>query len=100
MRVIPLHCSLEGITTVSRPMMIMIKISVLSIMCFFPNDPLWDGQQCDSEGTCCTGANTPPWFSVELPDSTGDDIEVCICQDEGTTNEDSPFQLLELYVQY
>ena len=66
---------------------------------FFPNDPLWDGQQCDNEGTCCTGANTPPWFSVKLPDSASDDIEVRICRDEGTTNEDSPIQLLELYVQ-
>ena len=27
---------------------------------FFPDDPLWDGSQCDSEGTCCTGTNTPP----------------------------------------
>ena len=67
---------------------------------FFPNDPLWDGQQCDSEGTCCTGANTPPWFSVELSHSTSDDIEVRNCQDEETTNEDSPIQLLEVFVQY
>ena len=66
---------------------------------FLPNDPLWDGQQCDNEGTCCTGANTPPWFSVELPDSTSDDIEVRICHDQNTTDEDTPIQLLELYVQ-
>lgn len=66
---------------------------------FFPNDPLWDGQQCDNEGTCCTGTNTPPWFSVDLADRTGDDIEVRICHDENTSNEDSPIQLLELYVQ-
>ena len=67
---------------------------------FFPDDPLWDGQQCDNnEGTCCTGANTLPWFSVDLPDSTSDDIEVRICHDQDTTDEDSPIQLLELYVQ-
>ena len=66
---------------------------------FFSNDPLWDGQQCDNEGTCCTGANTPPWFSVELPDSTSDDIEVRLCHDQDTTDEDTPIQLLELYVQ-
>ena len=42
---------------------------------FFPDDPLWDGQQCDNdEATCCTGTNTPPWFSVALPNSTSDDI--------------------------
>ena len=69
---------------------------------FFPNDPLWDGQQCDNdEGTCCdsNGTNTPPWFSVDLPDSTSDDIEVRICHDQDTTDEDTPLQLLELYVQ-
>ena len=67
---------------------------------FFPNDPLWDGQQCDNdESTCCTDTNTPPWFSVDLPDSTSDDIEVRICHDQDTTDEDTPIQLLELYVQ-
>ena len=67
---------------------------------FFPDDPLWDGQQCDNdEGTCCTGTNTLPWFSVDLPDSTSDDIEVRICHDQDTTDEDTPIQLLELYIQ-
>ena len=65
----------------------------------FPNDPLWDGLQCDNEGTCCTGANTPPWFSVDLPQSTNDDIEVRICGDQHTNDEDTPIHLLELYVQ-
>ena len=66
---------------------------------FFPNDPLWDGQQCDNEGTCCTGANTLPWFSVDLHNHTRDDIEVRICHDQGTVDEDTPIQLLELYIQ-
>ena len=63
----------------------------------FPNDPLWDGLQC--EGTCCTGTNTPPWFSVDLSHSTNDDIEVRTCHNQGTNDEDTPIQLLELYVQ-
>ena len=64
---------------------------------FFPDDPLWDGQQCDNdEATCCTGTNTPPWFSVDLPDSTSDDIEVRMCHDQDTTDEDTPIQLLDL----
>ena len=66
---------------------------------FLPDDPLWDGQQCNNEGTCCTGANTPPWFSVSFPGTTSDDIEVRICHDQDTTDEDTPIQLLELYVQ-
>ena len=67
---------------------------------FFPDDPLWDGQQCDNdEGTCCTGANTPPWFNVDLSERTSDDIEVRICHDQYTRDEDTPIQVLELYVQ-
>ena len=63
----------------------------------FPNDPLWDGQQC--EGTCCNGTNSPPWFSVQLPAPTTDAIEVSICADESTDNEDTPIELLEIYIQ-
>ena len=71
--------------------------SCYSLDSFFPNDPLWDGLQC--EGACCTGTNTPPWFSVDLSHSTNDDIEVRICHDQDTNDEDTPIQLLELYVQ-
>ena len=65
----------------------------------YTNDPLWDGQQC--EGQCCnTGnANSPPWFNVELPSLTNENMEVRICGLSGTTNEDSPIGLIELYVQ-
>ena len=63
----------------------------------YQEDKLWDGQQC--EGTCCTGTNSPPWFSVQLPAPTTDAIEVSICCDEGTSNEDIPVELIDLYVQ-
>ena len=63
----------------------------------YVNDKLWDGLQC--EGNCCTGSKTPPWFSVRLPAPTNDSIEVRICCDESTDNEDTPIELLELYVQ-
>ena len=63
----------------------------------YPNDPLWDGNKC--EGTCCIGANHPPWFSVQLPAPTTSKIEVSICADESTDNEDTPIKLLEIYVQ-
>jgi hypothetical protein len=65
----------------------------------FPNDKLWDGEQCSHEGTCCTGTNTPPWFSVNLGSPTIDDIEVRIMGSESTTNEDTPIELLDIYVQ-
>jgi hypothetical protein len=65
---------------------------------FYPNDPLWDGQQC--EGQCCstTDGLSPPWFTVELPNPTTDDIEVRICIPE-SSRDDIIIKLLELYVQ-
>ena len=60
-------------------------------------DPLWDGQQC--EGACCIGTNSPPWFSIQLPAPTADAIEVRICGNEATVNEDTPIALLDIYVQ-
>ena len=65
---------------------------------FYPNgDPLWDGQGCGSNSSCCT-FNSPPWFSVQLSSPTTDDIEVRICGNEGIGTEDTPIQLMELYV--
>ena len=64
---------------------------------FYASDKLWDGQQC--EGTCCTGTQSPPWFSVQLSVPTNDSIEVHICCDQSTSDEDTPIELLELYVQ-
>ena len=64
----------------------------------FTSDPLWDGEQC--EGTCCSGTNSPPLFSVQLPTSTTDKdmIEVRICADESTSNENILIELLEIFV--
>ena len=65
------------------------------------NDPLWDGQHC--ENNCCTGPpgtnSSPPWFTVELPVPTTDTIEVSICCDQETEDEDTPIELLEIYIQ-
>ena len=63
------------------------------------NDKLWDGQQCSENGTCCDAASPLPWFVRELPSPTSDDIEVRICGDESTDNEDTPVELVEIYVQ-
>ena len=60
-------------------------------------DPLWDGQGCGPTSSCCT-FNSPPWFNVQLPSTTIDNLEVRICGDEGIGNEDTPIQLIELYV--
>ena len=64
---------------------------------FFDDDPLWDGIDCHN-ATCCS-QNNPPWFKVPLTSPTTDDIEVRICGDQRTGDEDSPIEQLELYVQ-
>ena len=65
---------------------------------FWPNgDPLWDGQGCGPTSSCCT-FNSPPWFNVTLSSPTTDGIEVRICGDQEIGDEDTPIQLIELYV--
>ena len=66
---------------------------------FWPDgDPLWDGQGCGSDSSDCCTFNSPPFFNTQLPSPTTDDIEVRICGDQGIGVEDSPIQLMELYV--
>ena len=65
---------------------------------FYPDsDPLWDGQGCGPTSSCCT-FNSPPWFNVALPSPTTDDIEVRICGFRNSQYDDTPIQLMELYV--
>ena len=65
---------------------------------FWPDgDPLWDGQGCGLTSSCCT-FNSPPWFNVTLSAPTTDYIEVRICTAGGNRDEDTPIQLMELYV--
>ena len=91
-----LHLHRLLVLTITVNQAIQTKIGEVK---FFPNDKLWDGEQCSHEGTCCTGTSTPPWFSVDLNSSTSDDIEVRIIGTESTENEDTPIELLEIYVQ-
>ena len=65
---------------------------------FFPNDPLWDGQRCDGvEAPCCTHPNMP-WFTKILGETTTEDIQLRLCNDEGVGDEETLLQLIDLYV--
>ena len=64
---------------------------------FFPDDPLWDGDGCGPNSDCCS-FNSPPWFTVELPTPTTDDIEVRNCGDQSTADEDLGIELIEFYI--
>ena len=63
----------------------------------YADDPLWDGEQCiGDESPCCT--NHMPWFSKPLGVTTNDDIEVRLCGDQSSYDEDTPMDILELYI--
>ena len=61
-------------------------------------DKLWDGQSCGYfERDCCS--SNQPWFSRNYgATSTTDNIELRVCGDEGTSNEDTPVGMYEIYV--
>ena len=64
----------------------------------YPNDTLWDGQQCVAEeAPCCTHPNMP-WFLKTLNETTTENIELRVCADEVETNEDTPLQVIELFI--
>ena len=65
---------------------------------FYPNDAIWDGQQCPSEeAPCCTRPNMP-WFNKTLCETTTEDIELRVCGDQPVANEDTFLQVIELFV--
>ena len=65
----------------------------------YSNDTLWDGQQCGgNEGPCYTNPKMP-WFIKTLNETTTEDIELRVCGSESPNNEDTPVDIIELYVQ-
>ena len=63
------------------------------------SDPLWDGQGCDSTETACCNAPGIPWFHRDYGNSTTTDyIEMRICGDDDTYDEDAPVSFYEIYV--
>lgn len=65
---------------------------------YYSDDPLWDGEGCGSTSTCCT-FNNPPWFCKTLSEETNDNLELRICMDQTTANEDVVISLIDIYVQ-
>ena len=64
----------------------------------FAEDILWDGQQCNGiESTCCTTPNMP-WFLKTLNEETDDDIELRVCAGSSPTLEETPLDIIEIYI--
>ena len=64
---------------------------------WYANDPLWDGDGCPTGNTCCDPPNLP-WFNRMIDPPSTADIELRVCRDEGSENEDVAVELFELYV--
>ena len=62
-------------------------------------DPLWDGQGCVAieTATCCSSSYLP-WFYRQYNATTTDFIELRVCGDQSTADEDVPVGLYEIYV--
>ena len=64
---------------------------------FYADDPLWDAQGCSPASTCCS-FNNPPWFCKQLPQSTNANLEVRLCSADGAASDNTPVELIEIYV--
>ena len=64
----------------------------------YTDDPVWDGQGCSSENSCCSNPSLP-WFYRQIPIATSKNIETRICRDESSGIEDILIKEIQLYVQ-
>ena len=64
---------------------------------YYTDDPLWDGEGCNSTSTCCE-FNSPPWFCTSLPQPTNDDLEIRNCFYHESGREDNLITLIDIYV--
>ena len=64
----------------------------------YATDLLWDGQNCLSdESPCCTIAKMP-WFLKSLGKVVNDYIEMRLCGNQDTYDEDTSVELFDVYV--
>ena len=65
----------------------------------FLRNPLWDGEGCIASSTCCSRKNHP-YFIKHLETSTTDNINLRICIQGYTINENILLEIVELYVKF
>ena len=64
---------------------------------YFTDDPVWDGDGCSTDNNCCSDASQP-WFYRQIPMTANEDIEIRICRDEASSDEDILISKLQMYV--
>ena len=65
---------------------------------FYSSDPLWDGKDCGSSETACCQSSLIPWFYKSIGNYTTDYIEMRLCCNEGTNDEDVAIEQYDIYV--
>ena len=65
---------------------------------FYSSDPLWDGKDCGSSETACCQPSLIPWFYKSIGNYTTDYIEMRLCCNEGTNDEDVAIEQYDIYV--
>ena len=65
---------------------------------FYSSDPLWDGKDCGSSETACCQSSLIPWFYKSIGNYTTDYIEMRICCNERTYDEDVAIEQYDIYV--
>ena len=65
---------------------------------FYSSDRLWDGKDCGSSETACCQSSLIPWFYKSIGTYTTDYIEMRICCNERTYDEDVPIEQYDIYV--
>ena len=63
------------------------------------DEVLWDGQDCAPVETACCSRPNLPWFHRNYSTPTDDYLELRVCGDDPSRNEDVPVSFYELYVQ-
>ena len=61
-------------------------------------DLLWDGEGCGTLEAVCCAAPGLPWFHKVLDAPITDNIEMRLCIDEATSNENLLISSCEIYV--
>ena len=69
-----------------------------SLIKFFPDDPLWDGQQCPGEEAPCCTRPKMPWFIKSLNETTTEEIELKLCYYNPTPSAETLLNVIALYV--
>ena len=69
---------------------------------FYPDDIMWDGQQCGSrESPCCSSyIQSPGLLYKTLPQSVTHDIELRMCSYSGYRDEATPIDIIEIYIHH